>query len=119
MLLPKLIPQSVEPPIMVPPLIVRQLMQHGIDNLLERQEQIGITVVAQTDADLVAAVDVQPEQVALGGQELGQNLHSPPTLAHDRLDRRGHFTQQRERRVAARQAREVLVGVEEGLVFFQ
>lgn len=46
---------------MLAPLVVRELMQHGIDDLLERQKQVRIVVIAQADADFVAAVDVQPE----------------------------------------------------------
>jgi hypothetical protein len=83
-------------------------MQHSINNLLQRQEQIRIIVIAQADANLVAAVDVQAEQVAFGWQELGQDLDAPASLAHDRFDGRGDFA-----------AGEVLVAVEERLEFFE
>ena len=46
MLISQLIPQSVEFVIMLAPLVVRKFMQHSINNLLERQEQIRIVVIA-------------------------------------------------------------------------
>jgi hypothetical protein len=104
---------------MLAPLIVRELMQHSINNLLQRQEQIRIIVIAQADANLVAAVDVQAEQVAFGWQELGQDLDAPASLAHDRFDGRGDFAEERESRITAWEAGEVLVAVEERLVFFE
>jgi hypothetical protein len=94
-------------------------MQHSINNLLQRQEQIRIIVIAQADANLVAAVDVQAEQVAFGWQELGQDLDAPASLAHDRFDGRGDFAEERESRITAWEAGEVLVAVEERLVFFE
>jgi hypothetical protein len=119
MLVPQLIPQRVKLMIMFAPLVVRKLMQHSINDLLERQKQIRIVVIAQTHADFVAAVDVQSEQVSLWWQELGQDLDAPAAFPHDGLDGRGHFAQERESRIAAREAGEVLVGVEEWLVFFE
>ena len=119
MLVPQLIPQRVKLMIMFAPLVVRKLMQHSINDLLERQKQIRIVVITQTHADLVAAVDVQAEQVSLWWQELGQNLDAPAAFPHDGLDGRGHFAQESESRIAAGQAEEVLVCVEEWFVFFE
>jgi hypothetical protein len=66
-------------------------VQHGVNNLLEWQEKIRIVVIAQADADFVAAVDVQSEQVSLWWQELGQDLDAPAAFSHDGFDGRGHF----------------------------
>jgi hypothetical protein len=45
-LVSQLIPQRVKLMIMLAPLVVRELMQHSINNLLERQEEIRIVVIA-------------------------------------------------------------------------
>ena len=119
MLVSELIPQRVKLMIMLAPLVVGELMQHSINNLLQRQEKVRIVVIAQTDADFVAAVDVQSEQVPLWWQELGQDLDAPTAFPHDRFDSRGHFAQKCEGRIAAGESGEMLVGVEEWLVFFE
>jgi hypothetical protein len=118
-LVSELIPQRVKLMIMLAPLVVGKLMQHSINNLLKRQKKIRIVVIAQTDADLVAAVDVQSEQVSLWWQELGQDLNAPTAFPHDGFDGRGHFAQECESRIAAGEAREMLVCVEEWFVFFE
>jgi hypothetical protein len=51
--------------IVLAPLIVREFVQHRIDNLLQRQKQIRIVVIPQTNADFVPAVDIQTKQVSL------------------------------------------------------
>ena len=118
-LVSQLVPQGVKLVIMLAPLVVRKFMQHSIDNLLQRQEQIGIIMITQADANLVASIDVQPEQVPFRRQELGQDLNAPASLSHDGLDGRGDFAEESESRIAAWEAGEVLVAVEEWFMFFE
>jgi hypothetical protein len=93
-------------------------MQHRIDNLLQRQEQISIIMIPQTDTNLISAIDIQTEQIPLRWQELGQDLHAPAALAHDGFDGRSDAAEEREGSIAAGEAGEVLVAVEERFVFF-
>ena len=44
-LISQLVPQSMELVIVLAPLVVRELMQHSINNLLQRQEQISIIMI--------------------------------------------------------------------------
>lgn len=91
MLISQFIPESMEFVIVLTPFIVGELVQHRVDYLLQWQEQIGIVVVPQANADLVATIDVQAKQVAFWWQELGQDLHAKATFAHDGFDGRRHF----------------------------
>lgn len=70
MLVSQFVPKSMEFVVVLAPFIVRELVQHRVDNLLQWQEQISIIVVPQANADLVATIDVQAEQVAFWWQEL-------------------------------------------------
>lgn len=119
MLVSELVPQSVEFMIMLAPLIVRKLMQHRINNLLQRQEQISIIVIPQANTNLVAAINIQSEQVPFRWQELREDLHAPATLAHDGFHGRGDSAEESEGCIAAGEAGEVLVVVEERFVFFE
>jgi len=76
-------------------------------------------MITQADANLVASIDVQPEQVPFRRQELGQDLNAPASLSHDGLDGRGDFAEESESRIAAWEAGEVLVAVEEWFMFFE
>ena len=115
----QLVPQSVEFVVVLAPLVVRELMQHSINNLLQWQEQISIIVIAQADADLVSAIDIQAEQVSFRWQELGQDLDAPASFAHDRFDSRSDSAEESEGCITAWQTGEVLVAVEEWFVFFE
>lgn len=119
MLVAQLVPQSVKLVIMLAPLIVRELMQHCINNLLQRQEQISIIMIPQANANLVAAINIQAEQVPLRWQEFRQYLDAPTSLAHDGFDGRGDSAEESEGCIAAWETGEVLVAVEERFVFFE
>ena len=119
MLVSQFIPQSVELMIMLAPLVVRELMQHSIDNLLQRQKQISIVVIPQANTNLVSAIDIQAEQIPLRWQEFRQDLDAPASLAHDGFHGRGDSAEESEGCIAAGESREVLVVVEERFVFFE
>ena len=91
MLVSQFIPKSMEFVVVLAPFIVRELVQHRVHDLLQWQEQIGIVVVSQANADFVSTIDVQAKQVAFWWQELSQNLHAKATFAHDGFDGRRHF----------------------------
>ena len=76
-------------------------------------------MIPQSNTDLVAAIDIQAEQVTFRWQELGQDLDAPASLAHDGLDGRGDSAEEREGCIAAWESGEVLVAVEEWFVFFE
>ena len=119
MLVSQLIPQRVEFMVMLAPLVVRELVQHRINNLLQRQEQISIIVIPQANTNLVAAINIQSEQVPFRWQELREDLHAPATLAHDGFHGRGDSAEESEGCIAAWETGEVLVAVEERFVFFE
>lgn len=119
MLISQLIPQRVELVIMLAPLVVRELMQHSINNLLQRQEQISIIMIPQADTNLVSAINIQAEQVPFRWQEFCQDLDAPASFAHDGLNGRGDSAEKSEGCIAAWEAGEVLVAVEEWFVFFE
>lgn len=76
-------------------------------------------MIAQADADLVSAIDIQAEQVSFRWQEFGQDLDAPASFAHDGFDSRGDFAEKSEGCITAGQTGEVLVAVEERFVFFE
>jgi hypothetical protein len=117
-LISEFIPQSVELMIMLAPLIVRKLMQHRINDLLQRQEQISIIMIPQSNANLISAVDIQAEEIPFRWQELGQDLDAPTAFAHDGFHGRCNSAEESEGCIAAGEAGEVLVAVEERFVFF-
>lgn len=118
-LVSQFIPQSVELMVMLAPFIVRQLMQHSINNLLQRQEQISVIVIPQANANLVSAINIQAQQVPFRWQEFSQDLNAPASFAHDGFHSRGDSAEQSEGCIAAWETGEVLVAVEERFVFFE
>lgn len=86
MLIPQLIPQRMERLVMRPMHVMTQLVQHGVDDVLEREELALIGRRAEPEADLLAAVDVQAEQVGFGGVELAEDVDAPVALPHQRFD---------------------------------
>lgn len=65
-----------------------ELVQHSIGDFFERHELPLVRRISKAEADSLALVDIEAQEIALLRVEFGQNTDSPSSLPHDRLDER-------------------------------
>ena len=66
--------------------VMAQFMQHRVGDLFYWQELPFITRIAKTEANLLVAVDVQTQKVALLWIKFTKCANAPISLTHDGFD---------------------------------
>ena len=82
----QLVPEGMEMLVVRSMNVVAQFMQHRVRDLFYREELPLIARVAETEADLFVAVDVQAKQIRLCGIKFTESADTPVSLAHDGFD---------------------------------
>ena len=86
MFISQLVPECMEMLIVRSMDVMTQFVQHRVGDLFDWQKLPLISGIAETEADLLVAVDIQAKKIGLLWIELTKGADAPIPLTHDGFD---------------------------------